>query len=95
MSKSNRKNLVVIHLESLSNEIYRQEMHNLTGLTKLMDESIRLNYFFSSATSSLMAFTDFLHGNDAEIENSTTFDDLQKPSNYNDNLFDALKKKKL
>ncbi|MBB6632580.1 sulfatase-like hydrolase/transferase [Cohnella thailandensis] len=89
----NRKNLIVLHLESLSNEIFQQERANLSFLVEVMSKSIVYENFFSTATSSLMALTDFLHGNDFEIDNSISFDELLKPTNYQENLFDLLNNK--
>jgi len=84
------KNLVVLHLESLSHYIFNQEKKNLKGISDLMSRSVVFEHFFSSATSSLMAMTDFLYGNDDELENSISFDAFNKPVKKQENLFDLL-----
>lgn len=69
-----KKNVVVFHLESLSNEILNQEAKRLSFIRKLMDDSLVFEKFHTSATSSIMAFTDFCYGNDYELDNSYDVD---------------------
>lgn len=88
--KRKRKNLVVIHLESLSDEIFPQEIDQLQNLYQVMMESLVFRNFYSSATSSILALTDFLYGNDFELDQATSFDDLQSPFGYETNLYDEL-----
>lgn len=86
------KNLVILHLESLSWEIYNQQIDQLPNLKNILSESLVLNNFFSSATSSIMAVSDFLYGNNFELNNCVFFDDLQKPQGLEENLISIFEK---
>ena len=84
------KNLVVFHMESLSNYIYQTEKRHMRALNEMMAKSTSFSHFFSSATSSLMAVTDFLYGNDFELDQIDKFERLQPPMGNQTNLFDLL-----
>lgn len=84
------KNLVVFHLESLSNYIYHVEKERMPALNEMMNKATSFTHFFSSATSSLMAITDFLYGNDFELDQIDKFERLQPPMGNQSNLFDLL-----
>lgn len=85
-----KKNLVVIHMESLSNQILFQEMDNLKYFMKMKSESIDFPNFMSSASSSIMAFTDFFYGNDWELDLTTNFENDFKIAKKEKNLFTIL-----
>ncbi|QIG33858.1 hypothetical protein FY047_14705 [Leclercia adecarboxylata] len=68
-----KKNLIFIHLESLNQAIFshRQWFPCLNSITP---HSLRLNNFISSATSSFMAVSDLLHGDDNVLEHNVNFE---------------------
>lgn len=90
--RNNKKNVIVFHLESLSNEIYYNHISKFRELNKLMDKSLKLCKFYSSATSSAMALTDFLYGNDFETDDFATFDKMFISAKYGENLYNILHK---
>lgn len=85
-----QKNLVVFHLESLSNEILYHERDNLQFIINLMEKSMVFERFYSSATSSILAFTDFCYGNDFELDNSYDVDNDLRIEYREKNLFNIL-----
>ncbi len=88
--KERPKNLIVFHLESLSNEIYRNHRSRFEHLNALMSQSIQLEKFYSSATSSAMALTYFLYGNDFELDSFTHFHEMSVKAKYGENLYHIL-----
>jgi membrane-anchored protein YejM (alkaline phosphatase superfamily) len=83
------KNLVVIHLESISNQTMATFGHAFPAVNKLSRNSIRFDRFFASATSSLMVIASLWHGNSFELDHSHTFDAVQ-PAGLNRNLYSVL-----
>lgn len=85
-----KKNLVYIHLESLNQAIFSHR-HWFPCLNSITGHCQRLNNFISSATSSFMAVSDLLHGDDNVLEHNGNLEvglsvnRLQRP------LFDELK----
>ena len=69
-----KKNLIVIHLESLSTLYFSQFSSLLPNISQMFSKSLYLNSFYSSATSSLMAITDFLYGNSSELDHYKVFE---------------------
>lgn len=90
--KNNKKNVIVFHLESLSNEIYFNHIARFKELNSLMNKSLKLSKFYSSATSSAMSLTDFLYGNDFETDDFAVFDNMLISAKYGDNLYNILNK---
>ncbi|WP_253379869.1 sulfatase-like hydrolase/transferase [unidentified bacterial endosymbiont] len=85
-----KKNIIFLHLESLNHTIFSHRQW-FPFLNKLYSQSIRLNNFVSSATSSLMAFSDLLHGDDDTLEHNTQLETditVRRPC---PSLFDSLK----
>lgn len=87
-----KKNLVVIHLESVSNCLLNTYQDELPSLREIMAKSTRFKNYFTSATSSVMAVCDFFHGNSFEMDHFTSFDDLDnKIAGKQKNLFVILR----
>lgn len=86
-----QKNLIVVHLESLSNQIFYQEIHNMPFLSEMMHKSMNFSNFTTTATSSMMAFTDFCYGNDYELDLSPNLDQELKIDYLEENIFNILK----
>jgi hypothetical protein len=83
------KNLLIIHLESISNQIFRTFAHAFPETRDLFQQSLRFDNFFSAATSSLMAIASVWHGNSFEFDHSRTLEGV-KPAGLNRNLYSVL-----
>ncbi|RFC33207.1 MAG: Sulfatase [Candidatus Nitrotoga sp. SPKER] len=84
------KNLLILHLESISQltlAIHRQHFPNLD---RLLSESLRYENYFSSATSTRMVQTHLFHGNDFELDQFATYSDAVAAGNC-EHLFAILK----
>lgn len=65
-----KKNIIFLHLESLNHTIFNNRQW-FPFTNKIYNQSLRLNNFISTVTSSLMAFSDLLHGDDNTLEHNT------------------------
>lgn len=86
-----RKNLVILHLESISNEIYYNHRDKLENLTALFNRSIDFCRFYTSASSSIMSLLDLFYGNDFETDKCVDFEELYPIDTYTTHLFQILK----
>lgn len=84
------KNIIFLHLESLNQTIFSHREW-FPFLSKINSQSIRFNNFISSATSSLMAFSDLLHGEDNTLEHNTHLETNITLKRRCPPLFDTLK----
>jgi hypothetical protein len=84
------KNLVIIHLESISRQRLGSFAAVFPHITQLMREGLFFDNFFSSATSTRMVTGYFFHGNDFEYDTSPTFEAMQGAAN-NPHLFSILR----
>lgn len=85
-----KKNLIVFHMESISNEIFGNHRYEFRSIEKIMNQSLNLGKFYSSATSSAMAISDFVHGNDFEMDRFTNFHDMMVEGRYGKGLYKIL-----
>jgi len=83
------KNLVIIHLESISRQRLAGFADVLPHTTRLLREAVTFDNFYSSATSTRMVIGYLFHGNDFEYDTATTFDGMQAAVN-NPHLFSIL-----
>jgi hypothetical protein len=83
------KNLVVLHLESISRQRLAEFATAFPNTLRLMREGVTFDRFFSSATSTVMVLTYLFHANDFEVDTSTTFDGMV-PARNNPSLFSIL-----
>jgi len=63
-----RKNLIVVHLESFSNSLYHKYAENIPYLQGLLENSECYEQFVSSATSTMMVMASLLYGTDAAMD---------------------------
>ncbi len=83
------RNLVVIHLESISNQTMATFGRAFPATEALAAESVRFDRFFASATSSLMVLASLWHGNSFELDHGATLDAV-RPAGLNRNMFSIL-----
>jgi hypothetical protein len=89
-SRATMKNLLILHLESISQltlAIHRQYFPNLD---RLLSESLRYENYFSSATSTRMVQTHLFHGNDFELDQFAAYSGAVAVGNC-EHLFAILK----
>ena len=84
-----KKDLVIFHLESISRQRLAEFAPAFPNTLRLMREGVVFDHFFSSATSTVMVLTYLFHGNDFEVDTSTTFEGML-PAHNNPNLFTIL-----
>lgn len=68
-----KKNIIFIHLESLNQNIFAKRQW-FPCLNKVYKHSLSLNNFISSATSSIMALSDLIHGDDNTMEHNQSLE---------------------
>lgn len=68
-----RKNIVFIHLESVSQMAFWQYSAEIPTLFRLMQRSASFSNFFASSTSSVMSFGDLLFGDSSKLDHFETF----------------------
>lgn len=84
------KNLVVIHLESISRQRLAAFARHLPHTLRLMGEARVYDHFYASATSTLMVMAYLFHANDFEYDTSTEFEGMRANRN-NPHLFAVLR----
>jgi membrane-anchored protein YejM (alkaline phosphatase superfamily) len=84
------KNLVILHLESISRQRLAAFAADLPHTTRLISEALAFDNFFSSATSTRMVVGCLFHGNDFEYDAAATFQAMQAAAN-NPHLFSVLR----
>jgi len=86
------KNLVVLHLESLSRQRLAAFASVLPHTTRLLREAVLFDNFFASATSTRMVVAYLFHGNDFEYDTASRFEGML-PACNNPNLFSILRER--
>ncbi len=86
------KNLVVLHLESISRQRLAAFASVLPHTMRLLREAVVFDNFFASATSTLMVVSYLFHGNDFEYDTSSVFEGML-PAGNNPNLFSILRER--
>lgn len=84
-----KKNLVFIHLESLNQAIFSHR-HWFPCLNSITNHCLRLNNFISTATSSIMAVSDLLAGDDDSLEHNGSLEIGITTRRKTKTLFDEL-----
>jgi hypothetical protein len=82
-----RKNLVIIHLESIAWQAFSAFPEAFPNLNRVMPSARVFRWYFSSATSTQMVLAYLFHGNDLELDAATG---LSKPAQNNPSLFAIL-----
>lgn len=62
--------VIIIHMESLNEEIFWGDMGNYPNLQMLLKEGVYCDRFYSTATSTIMAMTDLVYGDRTACEKS-------------------------
>lgn len=84
-----KKNVIFIHLESLNQTIFSKKQW-FPCLNKVYQHSLSLNNFISTATSSIMALSDLLHGDDSVMEHNRALEVGVTVNRHTPPLFDSL-----
>ena len=84
------KNLLFIHLESISWQTLNAFPESFPNLLRIMPSTRRFRSYFSSATSTQMVMTSLLHGNSFELDAAPG---LARPAANNPSLFSILDSK--
>ncbi len=86
------KNLIIIHLESISKLSYIMFKDEFPALNRLSKKSVFFENFFSSASSTLMTLGDLFYGNSFEMDN-LAFLSGKELSGRTKNLYEILSDK--
>jgi hypothetical protein len=84
------KNLIILHLESISRQRLAAFESVLPHTTRLLDEALAFDNFFASATSTRMVVGYLFHGNDFEYDTASEFEGML-PERNNRHLFSVLR----
>ncbi|MDR1520434.1 MAG: sulfatase-like hydrolase/transferase [Planctomycetota bacterium] len=83
-----RRNLVLIHLESVSQMAFWQYSAEMETLFNLMGRSAAFSNFQAASTSSVMSMSDLLHGDSSELDHLPLFpNDGNRLAGRSGNLF--------
>jgi membrane-anchored protein YejM (alkaline phosphatase superfamily) len=85
-----KKNLMIIHLESISWQQIRSFPEAFRNLLRIGARSQCFNWYISSATSTQMTISAMLHGNDFELDENISLANMQFANN-DPSLFSFLK----
>lgn len=88
-SQVQMKNLLILHLESITRQRVESFSSSFSNTRRLMQNAVMFDHYFSSATSTLMVVTYLLYGNDFEFDTATEFEGM-RPAENNRNLFSIL-----
>lgn len=84
------KNLILIHLESISNTILWQYRLELKTVWQIMQQSFVYNRFYTTSTSTEMSLENLFHGDSSTFDSSSVFSDKQmlvhNPSYFGDKV---------
>ena len=87
--RKTRKNVLFLHMEGISNETLYNHAFDMPNLCKLMNDSLNLCNFYSTASSTGMALTDLLYGNDFETISFGGFEDYKLLKPHSKHLFEV------
>lgn len=68
-----RKNVLLLHLESISQMAFWQYSAEMPTLFDLMQHSLSFSNFYTASTSSVMSMSDMLHGDSSEMDHLPVF----------------------
>jgi len=77
------KNIVIIHLESISNTLLSSYLHLAPTLENLKSKSVSFENFFSGSTSTVMTICELLHGSSSEMNQIDKYNNITVKSNKN------------
>lgn len=84
------KNILLFHLESVSNLIFRTNPECFPSLIKFLDEAEYFPNYYSSATSTYMVITDLFFGDSLQFEKSNYLEDIFSIKPTKQSIFDKL-----
>lgn len=85
-----KKNIIIIHLESLNNIIYRMNPQLFPNIRKVEEKSVSFRKYFSTATSTLMVMSDLIYGGMNQYEQCRELTEQPKTFEYDTGLLDDL-----
>lgn len=85
-----KRNLLILHLESLSMFIYRMHPELFPFLSDLERKTVFFPKYFSTATSTWMVISDLLYGNLNQFETCSSLNDVPKEDWLKPSLLDDL-----
>ncbi len=86
-----KRNLLLIHLESLSMGMYKLNKNLFPTLSEIEKKSILFEKYFSTATSTLMVISDMVYGGLEQYEKCESLDFVPEEYCYSSSLLDDLK----
>lgn len=86
-----KKNLVLIHLESISTLIFAHNKQYMPEIERLFRQGVYFDKHYASATSTLMSISAVMYGNDCETDAYCCYDDLVLEETHTKNLFCQLR----
>lgn len=84
------KNVILIHLESVNNLIYRMNPQLFPNIMRLEREGLSFRKYFSTATSTWMVISDLLYGGQDQYEGCHELEEKPEIFCYQAGLFDDL-----
>ena len=85
------KNLVLFHLESLNNVIFKMHPDCFPKLRCFIEEATYYSNYYSTATSTYMTITDLFYGSTMQFEKSSYLEDIFSVKSQKISIFDWLK----
>lgn len=82
------KNVILLHLESVNNIIYRMNPQLFPNITRIEKEGISFHKYFSTATSTWMVISDMLNGGLDQYEGCCELTDKPETFCYESGLLD-------
>ncbi len=86
----NMKNLIIIHLESLSNILYFKNKMLFNHINKISNICINYNNFYASSTSTIMNIADLFFGDMRQYESSSSINSLSNSNIVCESLFTVM-----
>lgn len=86
-----KQNLILVHLESLNNILYRMNPSFFPVIRKIEENAVFFPKYFSTATSTLMVLADIFYGGMEQYEQCASLDYVPRNYIYSSSLFDDLK----
>lgn len=84
------KNVLLFHLESLSNLIFQTNQECFPNLRKFIGEAVYYPNYYSTATSTYMVITDLFFGDNLQFEKSKHLEDIFSVKPSKESVFDKL-----
>lgn len=82
------KNIILLHLESVNNIIYRMNPQLFPNIMRIEREGLSFHKYFSTATSTWMAVSDMLYGGLDQYEGCRALEERPEAFRYRSSLLD-------